>query len=115
DLRDLFAVTEDAEGRVATQDLGSADDARAAAAVREPVIGDDSFGGQGELGVANGFRQLRQTSPTRPYSPPERPKSTLSEVAHRRAATYAEVACSRSFSRRSSPGRLAWRASFMCT
>src|SRR5207302_6312461 len=33
DLRDLFAVTEDAERGVAAQDLGSADDARPTAAV----------------------------------------------------------------------------------
>ena len=65
DLRDLFAVTEDAERGVAAQDLRSADDARPTAAVRKPVVGDDGFGGQGELGVANGFRQLRPTSPTR--------------------------------------------------
>ena len=65
DLRDLLAVAEDAKGRVAAKDLGSTDHARATAAVRESIVGDDGFGGQGELGVANGFRQLRPTSPTR--------------------------------------------------
>jgi hypothetical protein len=56
-LGDLFAVAEDAEGGVATQDLSPPADARAAAAVGEAVVGDDLFGAQGNLGVAQRFRQ----------------------------------------------------------
>src|SRR5260221_281079 len=54
---DLLAVTEDAERRVSAQDLGAPDDAGAAAAVGESVIGDDLIGREGKLGVRQRLRQ----------------------------------------------------------
>ena len=66
DVGDLFAVAEDAEGGVASQDLSPPDDGGSAAAVGQPVVGDDGFCGEGELRVAKRFRQLSATSPACP-------------------------------------------------
>src|SRR5437879_904790 len=62
DLGDLFAVSEDAEGRVAAQDFRPTDDACPTAAVRQAVVGDYGFGGQGELRVAERARHSLQVN-----------------------------------------------------
>src|SRR5712664_2418445 len=55
ELGDLFAIAKDPECGVATYDLSPTDDARPPAAVRQSVVGDDRFGGQGRLRVAQRF------------------------------------------------------------